>query len=42
MTNSDIAALGKQIRSARKKDDFTQEQLSSLCHVSTKHISNIE
>lgn len=42
MPNSDIAALGKQIHSARKKADLTQEQLSALCHVSTKHIANIE
>ena len=42
MLNSDIAALGNQIRSARKKADLTQEQLSALCHVSTKHIANIE
>ena len=42
MPNSVIAALGKQIRSARKKADLTQEQLSALCHVSTKHIANIE
>ena len=42
MPNSDIAALGKQIRTARKKADLTQEQLSALCHVSTKHLANIE
>lgn len=30
MPNSDIAALGKQIRTARKKADLTQEQLSAL------------
>ena len=41
MPNSDIAALGKQIRTARKKADLTQEQLSALCHVSTKQIVNI-
>ena len=39
MPNSDIAALGKQIRTARKKADLTQEQLSALCHVSTKHLA---
>ena len=41
MPKSDIAALGKQIRSARKKADLTQEQLSAICHVSTKLIAYI-
>ena len=42
MTNSDIAALGKQIRSARKKADLTQVQLDAVCPVDTHHIANIE
>ena len=40
MPNSDIAALGKQIRTARKKADLTQEQLSALCANIEKGIMN--
>ena len=34
--------IGKFISTMRKKKDLTQEQLAERCHVSTKHIANIE
>ena len=42
MPNSDIAALGKQIRTTCMQFDLTLEQLSALCHVSTKHLAYSE
>ena len=34
MPNSDIAALGKQNRTARKKAGLTQEQCAAILHAS--------
>ena len=42
MPNSDLKVLGEKVRKERKLAGLTQEQLSERCHVSTKHIANIE
>ena len=42
MPNSDLKVLGETVRTERKLAGLTQEQLAELCHVSTKHIANIE
>jgi len=42
MPNSDLKALGEKVRTERKLAGLTQEQLAERCHVSTKHIANIE
>ena len=38
----DQIAIGKFIAEKRKEQNLTQEQLAERCHVSTKHIANIE
>ena len=42
MPNSDLKVLGEKVRKERKLAGLTQEQLAERCHVSTKHIANIE
>ena len=42
MPNSDLKVLGEKVRTERKLAGLTQEQLAERCHVSTKHIANIE
>ena len=42
MPNSDLKLLGEKVRTERKLAGLTQEQLAERCHVSTKHIANIE
>ena len=42
MPNSDLKVLGEKVRTERKLTGLTQEQLAERCHVSTKHIANIE
>ena len=42
MPNSDLKVLGEKVRKERKLAGLTQEQLAERCHVSTKHISNIQ
>lgn len=42
MPESNLKQLGQQLRTARNEARLTQEQLSDLSHVSTKHIANIE
>ena len=42
MPNSDLKVLGEKVRKERKLAGLTQEQLAEHCHVSTKHIANIE
>ena len=42
MPSADMKALGIQVRVARKEVGLTQSQLAERCHVSTKHIANIE
>ena len=42
MPNSDLKVLGEKVRKERKRAGLTQEQLAERCHVSTKHIANIE
>ena len=42
MPNSDLQVLGEKVRKERKLAGLTQEQLAERCHVSTKHIANIE
>ena len=42
MPSADMKALGIQVRAARKEAGLTQSQLAERCHVSTKHIANIE
>ena len=52
MPNSDLKVLGEKVRKERKLAGLTQEQLAEKvgistsfyahCHVSTKHIANIE
>lgn len=42
MPNSDLKVLGEKFRTERKLAGLTQEQLAERCHVSTKHIANIE
>ncbi len=38
----DYFALGSRIRKARESKNFTQEQLSEMCALSTAHIGHIE
>lgn len=42
MPIDDLTALGQIMRKARKEKDLTQQELSSLIHVSVKQIANIE
>ena len=42
MPNSDLKLLVEKVRTERKLAGLTQEQLAERCHVSTKHIANIE
>ena len=42
MPNSDLQVLGEKVCKERKLAGLTQEQLAECCHVSTKHIANIE
>ena len=42
MPNFDLKVLGEKVRKERKLAGLTQEQLAERCHVSTKHIANIE
>ena len=42
MPNSDLKVLGEKVRKERKLAGLTQEQLAERCHVSTKHIANID
>lgn len=42
MPIDDSKKLGQQLKAARNKAGLTQEQLSDLCHVSVKHIADIE
>ena len=42
MPNSDLKVLGEKVRKERRLAGLTQEQLAERCHVSTKHIANIE
>ena len=42
MPNSDLKVLGEKVRKERKLAGLTREQLAERCHVSTKHIANIE
>ena len=42
MPNSDLKVLGEKVRTESKLAGLTQEQLAERCHVSTKHIANIE
>ena len=42
MPNSDLKVLGEKVRKERKLAGLTQSQLAERCHVSTKHIANIE
>ena len=42
MPDSDLKVLGEKVRKERKLAGLTQEQLAERCHVSTKHIANIE
>lgn len=42
MPINDLEKLGQQLKTARAKVGLTQEQLSDLCHVSVKHIADIE
>ena len=42
MPSEDMKAMGCQVRAARKEAGLTQSQLAERCHVSTKHIANIE
>lgn len=42
MPNSGLKVLGEKFRTERKLAGLTQEQLAERCHVSTKHIANIE
>ena len=42
MPNSNLKVLGEKVRTERKLAGLTQEQLAERCHVSTKHIANIE
>lgn len=42
MPEKNLKRLGQQLRAARNDARLTQEQLSTLSHVSTKHIANIE
>lgn len=42
MPNSNLKVLGEKVRKERKLAGLTQEQLAERCHVSTKHIANIE
>ena len=37
-----LQIFGKRLKELRKAKKITQEQLAERCHVSTKHIANIE
>ena len=42
MPIDDLTALGQIMRKTRQEKDLTQQELSSLSHVSVKQIANIE
>ena len=42
MAQLDYAALGKRIRTARRKKNMTQEKLGEICSLSAAHIGHIE
>lgn len=42
LTEIDFSKVGKQIRSARKKCNMTQEELAMACGCSSNHLSAIE
>ena len=42
MNNNSLILLGKRVRELRVKQELTQEKLSEICKISSRHISEIE